>query len=132
MLLTLSAGGNHSYTASLDGREVLRAKAFAIRGDARARDQGARAGRASGTRRIWTRFDWAEVTGEAPEAALRGYVLAGTASPVEGASVHVAGFDDLFTLTDARGEYRLPRVPRGERVVVAAAEGTLFARGVLL
>ena len=126
MLLTLSREGNH-YTASVDGREVLRAEAFAVKGDARAL---IKAHARDGERYTphYTLFDWAGVTGEVPEASLCGKVSSADGSPIKGASVHVAGFADLFTLTDERGEYRLPSVPRGERVVVAAAEGYLFTR----
>jgi hypothetical protein len=125
MRLTLRREGD-CYTASVGGHEALRAQAFAIRGDARA---VIKAQPRTGERYtpLWTRFDWAEVTGEAPEASLRGRVLTEDGSAIAGASVHVAGFDDLFTRTDGCGEYFLPRVPRGDRALVAAAEGYLFA-----
>lgn len=131
MRLTLTREGD-LYTAFIDGREALRVSAFAVKGDARAL---LKAHPREDDRYVplSTRFDWAEATGEVPEASLCGRILNADGEPVPFASVHVAGFDDLFTLADEQGEYRLPRVPRGARKLVAAAEGYGFAcAGALL
>jgi len=126
MELALERDGTRS-APRLDGREVLRGEAYALPGDARAL---IKAHPREGERYTphFTTFDWAAVEGEVPQAELSGRVLGEDGQPVEGASVHVAGFDDHFALTDADGVYRLNGLPRGEQVVVAAAEGCLFEK----
>ena len=72
-------------------------------------------------------LDWAMMDGEAPVCRLNGRVLNEKGEALAGAGVHVAGFDEFFTLCGQDGRFTLERVPRGKHRVIAAAEGYLFA-----
>lgn len=114
------------YTGFIDGKECLKAKAPVLKGDARALLKSLPCGdRMEASRAV---FDWAEVTGQAPTASLAGVVRTGDGRPIAGASVHVAAYNDLFTLTGEDGRFEINGAPRGACSVIAAAEGYLFAR----
>lgn len=127
--MALHRQGNR-YSALLNGRVVLTAETSVIPGDARAliKAHPREGGRYHVT---WTAFDWAEVTGFAPVADLAGQITDESGAPLQNASVHIAGFDDQFALTDETGGYRLLDIPRGRHVVVAAKEGYAFTRGTI-
>jgi hypothetical protein len=126
MTIELERDGNE-YTAILDGKALLRATAHEIAGDARGMVKAlARVGERYVPK--YALFDMAELTGLAPMAELAGRVLDAGGQAVPSASVHIAGFSEYYALTDHKGGYRLADVPRGEHVLVAAAEGFQFSR----
>ena len=125
MELTLRRDGDR-YTAYLDGRECLRAETKLIQGDARAMIKAHYGDDRYGAR--YALFDSAAVEGFVPTSTLRGQVRDSEGRAIVGASVHIAGYDNFYTLSDDAGAYELRDVPRGENVVVAAAEGYSFAR----
>ena len=112
------------YQALIDDRPVLSARVRKPSGDARAYLKAL----------PWhdrltpchTFLDWAQLEGFAPTATLEGRVVDAAGAPVPGASVHLAGFDNYFVLADDAGFYRIENAPRGEQMVIAAAEGFLF------
>ena len=113
-----------AYTAYLSSQPVLSAQVPILQGDARALFKALP---------WWDRLspcyaylDWALADGFAPEASLNGYVTNEQGAPIPNASVHIAGFDNFFTLADGEGHFTLKRVPRGKHVLVAAAEGYVF------
>lgn len=123
--LTLIRSGSH-YTAMVGEEKFLEADIPEIRGDARVMIKAL-----SWRERFeecYAYLDWAMLDGEAPVGALTGQVVGEDGNPVGGAGVHLAGFDRFFTLADREGRFRLNGVPRGKHMLVAAAEGYVFAR----
>lgn len=123
--LTLHRSGNR-YIAELDGDLLLEAETGEIVGDARAMYKAL-----PWDGRLTPRYaylDWAKVEGEAPTTTVYGTVLdEKDGKPIPFAGVHVAGFDEFFVRADDRGYFILEQVPRGSRVLVAAAEGYSFS-----
>ena len=122
--LSLERDGMH-YTARLNGQRLLEAQIPEIGGDARMMVKAL-----SWKERFeacHAYLDWAMMDGEAPVCRLNGRVLNEKGEALAGAGVHVAGFDEFFTLCGRDGRFTLERVPRGKHRVIAAAEGYLFA-----
>ncbi len=115
-----------AYTAYLSGQPVLSAQVPILQGDARAVFKALP---------WWDRLapcyaylDLAKVDGFAPEATISGRVMDAQGDPIPYASVHIAGFDNFFTLADIDGHFSLNSVPRGKHMLIAAAEGYAFTR----
>lgn len=125
MTLTLRRDGD-LYTAFLDDRECLCIETKLIQGDARAMIKAHYGDDRYAAR--YALFDSVAVEGFAPTAALRGCVRDLDGKAIENASVHIAGYDNFYTLSDCSGVYELYDIPRGENVVVAAAEGYSFEK----
>ena len=114
------------YEAQIDGKPLLSAKVTALSGDARAYLKSLPCGDRMTPNYAF--LDWVQLDGIAPITRLEGQVLdACTGKPIAGASVHVAGFDSYFVLADDAGCFAIEGVPRGDLMLVAAAEGYLFA-----
>lgn len=129
MKLALHRDGDE-YTAYLNDVLVMQAHVPAIAGDARALFKALPWEDRYCPRCAY--LDWAQAEGFAPTTSLTGRVTDASGAPVAGASVHAAGFDNFFTLTNGQGVYSLQDIPRGAHTVVAAAEGYAFVNKQVL
>ena len=123
--LTLERNGRH-YTARLDDKRLLEAEIPEIEGDARMMVKAL-----SWKERFepcYAYLDWAMMEGVAPTCRVTGQILDEEGKPLAGAGIHLAGSDEFFTLCDQDGTFELERVPRGNHVLIAAAEDYVFSR----
>lgn len=113
------------YEAWIDNQLMLSVRIPELTGDARAYLKSL----PCGDRMMpnYAFLDWVQIDGLAPTARLEGQIFnEDTGLPIPGASVHLAGFDNYFVLADDSGHYVMDSIPRGDHLLIAAAEGHLF------